>query len=98
MVIMNGVVIPAFAAFITVSTVVSIEKKQALPTPEPVVEVYPLKLEKPKIDWIAPNSMDGQATMCLDSQSFMVHQMYIQGLEHIKRTCLGEENPLYAKR
>lgn len=94
--ILNGIVIPAIAAFLTVTTVVKMETE--VDTPDPVqVQVLPLKLVKPRISWMAPGS-GGQPVMCLDSQSFIVHQMYIQGLEHIKTTCMGEENPLYANK
>ena len=92
----SGIIAPAIMAFLTVTTVVKLETELAIPI-EPFVQVYPLKLDKPKISWMAPGG-DGQPVMCLDSQSFIVHQMYIQGLEHIKTTCMGKENPLYAKR
>jgi hypothetical protein len=94
--IIHGIIAPALIATMTVTAVVKMETMPAAPV-EPMVQILPLKLYDPDVEWVQ-NKCQANVDWCLGGSNYIKHQMYIQGLKHIQAECLGKDNPLYAKK
>lgn len=93
---MQFLIVPALAAFLTVTAIVKWDNTQDLEEGQAQIniKVAQLPLERPQYEWVRCNCPNG-SELGLTESDFIKHQMYLAGLEHEAEHCTRQPIQFY---